>query len=181
MLAVDGCFSTFHCHLIISLLTNSLDGNLRRMDTNIDLLRLAVTSSLLQAGRHWRSASQHAVDKYGISAACATVLLFIGRLGEGVRQVVLADYIGIEGPSLVRLLDQLGTSGLVRREEDAGDRRAKTLWYTPQGKALVEQLEAELITLRADVLKDFSAAELDTVLRLFRVIEAAASSAPSSI
>ena len=164
---------------IISLLTNNLSGNFHTMDTNIDLLRLQVTGALLQAGRHWRTASQHAVDKYGVSAACATPLLVIGRLGEGVRQVVLADYMGIEGPSLVRLLDQLGTAGLVRREEDAQDRRAKTLWYSEAGKILSAQIEADLIALRAVVLPEFTADELKIVLRLFNVIEAAARAAPS--
>ncbi|GAB7126560.1 MarR family transcriptional regulator [Silvimonas sp. JCM 19000] len=148
------------------------------MEKNLDLLRLAVTSSLLQAGRHWRTASQHAVDKYNVSAACATPLLFIGRLGEGVRQVALADYIGIEGPSLVRLLDQLCSAGLVRREEDAADRRAKTLWYTAEGKAVSQQIEADLVSLRASVLKDLSAEELEGTLRLFRAVEAAAQAAP---
>jgi MarR family transcriptional regulator for hemolysin len=38
-------------------------------------------------------------------------------LGEGINQVALAEEIGIEGPSLVRVIDQLATDGLVRRKK----------------------------------------------------------------
>ncbi|MBB5193518.1 MarR family transcriptional regulator for hemolysin [Silvimonas terrae] len=143
---------------------------------DLDTLRLALTSSLLQVGRHWRQVSQDVVTVYGVSAACATPLLFIGRLGEGVRQVALADYVGIESPSLVRLLDQLCKAGLIRREVDPADRRANTLWLTDTGRAMSEKIEQDLISLRAEVLKNISQEDLQATLRVFGAIEAAAAS-----
>ncbi|MDR3429250.1 MULTISPECIES: MarR family winged helix-turn-helix transcriptional regulator [Silvimonas] len=147
---------------------------------DLDTLRLALTSSLLQVGRHWRQVSHDVVTVYGISAACATPLLFIGRLGEGVRQVVLADYVGIESPSLVRLLDQMSKAGLIRREVDPVDRRANTLWFTEQGRALSDKIEEALITLRAEVLSDISREDLLATLRVFNAIETAAAQSETS-
>lgn len=103
---------------------------------------------------------------YHVSEACATPLLIVGRLGEAVRQVTLAEYVGIEGPSLVRLLDQLCAAGLVRRDEDPDDRRAKTITLTDAGRAVTERMEADLRALRARVLKSVSRADLEATLRV---------------
>ena len=46
-------------------------------------------------------------------------------LGDGVPQKELATAISVEGPSLVRLLDNLERRGLIERREDESDRRAR--------------------------------------------------------
>jgi MarR family transcriptional regulator for hemolysin len=83
-----------------------------------------------------------------------------------VRQVVLAEMMRIEGPSLVRLLDQLCAANLVRREEDPDDRRAKIISLTDEGRAVTEKVEKQLVGLRANVLKGFTRTELETALRV---------------
>lgn len=141
---------------------------------SIDSLRFMLTSHLLLAGKQWRQLSQAAVTEYGISAATAGPLLFIRRLGEGVRQITLAEYVGLEGASLVRLIDQLSAAGLVRREVDANDRRANALWLTQAGMALAETLEAELSQLRAKVFDGISPQDFEAVIRVFDAISTAA-------
>ncbi|CAB3799506.1 MarR family winged helix-turn-helix transcriptional regulator [Pararobbsia alpina] len=141
---------------------------------NIHDLRLSVTGGLVRIARQWRRASHHVLAGYGVSEACATPLLMIGRLGEGVRQRTLAEHVGIEGPSLVRLLDQLCSAGLAVRQDDPADGRAKTIWLTDNGRALRAQIETALISLRAEKLKGISAADLAATLRVFKAIELAA-------
>ncbi len=68
--------------------------------------------------------------------ATAHPLLILSRPGrENVRQGVLADEMGLEGPSVVRLIDLLAAEGLVERREDPTDRRAKVLHLTPAGRS----------------------------------------------
>ncbi|CAM2145057.1 MarR family transcriptional regulator, transcriptional regulator for hemolysin [Pararobbsia alpina] len=141
---------------------------------NIHDLRRSVTGRLVRVARQWRRVSHHVISGYGVSEACATPLLMIGRLGEGVRQGTLAEYVGIEGPSLVRLLDQLCSAGLARREEDPADGRAKTIWLTDAGRAVCEKIEDALISLRAEKLKGINASDLAATLRVFKAIELAA-------
>ena len=50
------------------------------------------------------------------------------RLGDGVRQKELATALSIEGPSLVRLLDNLERRGFIERREDETDRRARGIY-----------------------------------------------------
>ncbi len=134
--------------------------------SNLHTLRLAVSSTLVVAARKWRRASDGLLTAYNVSEACSTPLLIAGRLGEAVRQVTLAEHVGIEGPSLVRLLDQLCAAGLVRRDEDPDDRRAKTITLTDAGRAVTEKMEEDLRSLRARVLKGVTRADLEATLRV---------------
>ncbi|MDM8358011.1 MarR family winged helix-turn-helix transcriptional regulator [Pandoraea communis] len=143
--------------------------------TSLESLRFVFTSHLLLAGKQWRQISQGAIVEYGISAASAGPLLFIRRLGQGVRQVELAEYVGLEGASLVRLLDQLCAAGLVLREVDASDRRANALRLTQAGEALAEKLEIELSQLRAKVFANIPREDFEAVLRVFEAISSVAS------
>jgi MarR family transcriptional regulator for hemolysin len=97
----------------------------------------------------------------------------IGRLGEGVRQVTVAQAAGMESPSLVRLLDQLCHAGYVCRTEDAQDRRAKCLSLTDTGRTLVQAVEVELVRLRHEVLEGIDQADLEATLRVLKAFESA--------
>ncbi|HWK45240.1 MAG TPA: MarR family winged helix-turn-helix transcriptional regulator [Stellaceae bacterium] len=134
----------------------------------IDRLRFDLTSMMPKAGRHWRRIARSIAEAHGISEACALPLIAVGRLGDGVRQIVVADEVGIEGPSLVRILDRLCANGLLDRRDDAVDRRAKTLWLTAEGRRVTMEAEQELVVLRARVLRDISEQDLEVTLRVLR-------------
>jgi len=148
--------------------------------SNLHTLRLNVRSTLVVASRRWRRTIQGALAAYNVSEACAAPLLIVGRLGEAVRQVALAEHVGIEGPSLVRLLDQLCAAGLVRRDEDPDDRRAKTISPTETGLAVTEKMEGDLRALRERALKGLTRADLEATLRVLNAFNAsdAADAAP---
>lgn len=143
------------------------------MSQTLDSLQMNISSAMVLAARHWRKICQTTLVNYGISEACAVPLLMIGRLGEGVRQVTVAQAAGMESPSLVRLLDQLCQAGYVRRSEDLQDRRAKCLSLTDRGRELVQAVEVELVRLRREVLDGIAPADLETALRVIRAFESA--------
>ncbi len=134
-------------------------------------LRLAYTQTLLLSGRQWRRLANAATEAHGISEAKAMPLVLIARMGGAPRQTTLADAIGIEGPSLVRLLDPLEKTGLVARREDPTDRRAKVLTLTPAGQAVVARIEADLERLRDAAFAKVSAADLEAALRVFQALQ----------
>ena len=134
---------------------------------------MSISSSMVVATRHWRRVCQATLANYGISEACAMPLLIIGRLGAGVRQITVAQAVGMESPSLVRLLDQLCKAGYVERCEDASDRRAKTLALTDTGREVMQSIERELIRLRRTVLDGVSLADQQAALRVIKAFEAA--------
>ena len=98
-------------------------------DRRLDQLRLAYTHTLLLTGRHWRRAANAVMEAHGLSDATAVPLIMIARLDGAPRQNALAEAVGIEGPSLVRLLDQLCEAGRLGRKTGRG-------WYDyASGKA----------------------------------------------
>jgi MarR family transcriptional regulator for hemolysin len=136
-----------------------------------DQLQRTFTANLLSTGRQWRRAVDQVLSSHGLSEAAAAPLLWIGRLGGGVRQVVLANNVGIEGPSLVRLLDQLEALELVVRKDDPTDRRAKGLWLTPEGEKLAAEMEDVLDSLRRRILCKVDKADLEAAIRVLQAFD----------
>ena len=130
---------------------------------------------IARLARIWRRESDQALSDHCLSYATAIPLLVLSRQGENVRQGVLADELGIEGPSLVRLIDLLQAEGLVERREDPTDRRAKTLHLTKAGEAKVEETNRVLRRVRASLLKDIAPEELAITFETLQRIERRAS------
>src|SRR5260370_37847334 len=86
--------------------------------------------------RRVRQAVDAELQVFGLTEATWRPLAYVGRLGGGVRQKELATALGIEGPSLGRLLDSLERRGLIERREDEGDRRARGSYLTEAGHDL---------------------------------------------
>lgn len=136
------------------------------------------TGSLLRLARIYRREVNRALAEHGLSDAKALPVLHIARAGGGLRQGVLAEELGVEGPSLVRILDQLCAANLVERRDDPNDRRAKTLYLTPEGQALAVVVEDAVQVVRTRVLASVSDVNLATTLRAFTAFEAALEASP---
>jgi MarR family transcriptional regulator for hemolysin len=129
---------------------------------------------LQSVARAWRAATDEAFAECGLSFSTGMALIYVHRLGGQMRQCQLAQCMGIEGPSLVRLLDQLCAASLVARRDDPADRRAKHVEIMPRGRALMAQLEPALDRLRDRLLARVSDADLAATLRVLEAIAAAA-------
>jgi len=113
-----------------------------------------------------RRINGRALAPLGISTAQAYPLVIIAQ-NDGIRQGELADRLDIEGPTLVRTLDQLGALGLVDRRTDPADQRARTLHLTPAGEALAARVEPVLYDTRARLLAGVPDEDLEVCLRVF--------------
>jgi MarR family transcriptional regulator for hemolysin len=126
-------------------------------------------------GRLWRREADQALAAHGLSEATAIPLMILSRRGKCVRQGVLAEEMGIEGPSLVRLIDLLQAEGLVERREDPTDRRAKMLHLTALGERRADEINRVLRRVRAYLLKDISGEDLAVTFEVLQKIEQRAS------
>ena len=110
--------------------------------------------------RLWRRAANQVLDSYGLSHATAAPLLALKRLGGRARQGLLADEAGLEGPSMVRLVDLLVAEGLVTRAEDSSDRRAKIIMLTEAGEERVRSIRSIVDAMREELIRGIDAGEL---------------------
>jgi MarR family transcriptional regulator, transcriptional regulator for hemolysin len=128
---------------------------------------------LARITRRLRQAVDGELRAYGLTEATWRPLAYLGRLGEGIRQKELAQALGIEGPSLVRLLDSLERRGLIERREDEADRRARGIYLTPTGRELQKRVLRISDAIQRRLLAAVQPADLEACDRAFRAIEAA--------
>jgi MarR family transcriptional regulator for hemolysin len=120
--------------------------------------------------RRWRRALDEALASSGLTDASWRPLIHLSRLGDGARQHDLARSLGIEGPTLVRMLDRLAEAGLVERREDPTDRRARTLRLTKAGRTAAERAESVVSRACENLVENVEQADMDACLRVFRAV-----------
>ena len=136
---------------------------------NIDRSNLLYRLGLLT--RRWRQVLDTEFQDAGLTDATWRPLLHLHYLGDGTRQKDLAASVGIEGPSIVRLLDTLIAKGLVERSEDVTDRRAKLLCLTAEGRLVVARIHETMMSLENKLLSPFSDSEITQVAEFILRLE----------
>jgi len=126
--------------------------------------------SVISVGRVWRRIVDTALADSGFSQAMALPLLVLSR-GDHVRQGVIAEELGLEGPSLVRVIDFLVAEKLITRKEDASDRRAKILSLTEKGRRRAIKIERSVDGLRKRFLTEVSEPELAAAVEILGRVE----------
>ena len=81
---------------------------------------------------------------------------------EGINQVRFADLMDMETIGLCRMVDRLEAAGLVRRERDEADRRARRLFLTQEGWARLDRLRPMSRELTAQACAGIAPADLET-------------------
>ena len=123
--------------------------------------------------RHWRRQLDLQLKHDSLTEATCRPLIYIDRMGDGVRQKDLAYEMEIEGSSLVRLIDSLEESGLVARLVEKGDRRANNLYLTAAGRDLVGKVRGITNVLHRKMLSKISTRDEAACLRTFDALEQA--------
>lgn len=122
--------------------------------------------------RTWRAELDRRLSHLGLSQARWLVLLHLARQSEPPTQSELAQMIGVECPTLARLLDGLEAQQLVRRVTVAEDRRAKRIELLPGTEELIAQIEAIASELRGEILVDIDQQELEVCQRVLGQMQA---------
>ncbi len=115
--------------------------------------------SLIGMSQRWRRVLDERLRPEGMTLATWRTLVSVSRAG-GVMQKDLAAALGIEGPSLVRLLDALEGDGLTLRREAASDRRGKTVHLTEAGETCLNDVQGVQEAVRTQLLNNVSDEEL---------------------
>ena len=84
----------------------------------------------------------------------------LARSSEPQSQSGLANKLGVEGPSVVALVDRLVKAGLVERRPSGDDRRVKHVLLTEAGRELYGKVKSAAAQYRRELLGDIDAARL---------------------
>jgi DNA-binding MarR family transcriptional regulator len=98
----------------------------------------------------------------GITAGEARALLWAGRF-PGLRQTALAEKLAVEPMTLVGFLDRLESAGLLLREPDPADRRAKLVRPTEAARPLIARIEAVALAVRRAASADLGERQMEAI------------------
>lgn len=107
----------------------------------------------------------------GVSPADVRTLSHAARCGA-LRQNLLAERIGVEAMTVSASLDRLEATGLVEREIDSADRRAKLVHVTAAGEAMLESIQPLAAEIRAEAAKGVSSADWQRFLDTLKQVRA---------
>lgn len=112
------------------------------------------SAALHTTARLWRLALDKRLKHMGIGQSGWMTIAMIAKSAEPMSQRALADLVGVEGPSMVSMLDRLERDGFVTRAPSPLDRRVKLVHLTDAGKTVYGEVRKEATAFRADLLAD---------------------------
>lgn len=140
-------------------------------------VRHSIGALIGQIGRQWRRAIDRHLQPFGLTEATWLPLLHVARAAAPMRQKELAASLSLDGSSVVRLLDALEAAGLVERQEQGTDRRAKAIVLTAQGRHTVAEVELSVAQVREEALAGLSDEQLlatqSTLLHILQALQPA--------
>jgi MarR family transcriptional regulator for hemolysin len=110
------------------------------------------SAALHGSARGWRLAVDRRLKGLGMSQAAWMTVAVAAKARSPLAQVELAERVGVEGATMVAMLDRLERAGLVRRSACASDRRVKHVTLTAAGEALYARVRVEAAAVRGELL-----------------------------
>lgn len=108
--------------------------------------------TVYELSRAWRMRVDALMRPLGLTNATSSVLCTLACSPKPLTQRELAELLGVEGPTLVRLLDRLETMGWVRRDPVPGDRRMKHAALTDKALPFLDELVRVAVKLEEELL-----------------------------
>jgi len=133
-------------------------------------IRAAVAQGLQLAGRRWRARLNERLKAIGQTDARCAALAEIAGSSTGVVQRELSQRLGVEEPTIVRLIDALEAQNWVERRTHSEDRRAKIVQIKPAAAPVIDQAQEIVAHLQEELFSDMDPADLAACLRVLETL-----------
>lgn len=141
----------------------------------MDNRQLNFSHLLYLTAHHWRLAVDRRLKGLGMSQATWVAVASIARNERPLSQTELAQELGVEGATVVPLINRLVSLGLVERVITERDKRKRLLVATEKGIALYHQVKDVADTLREEIMTVITPQEqeqtYEVLLKLLREVE----------
>ena len=91
-------------------------------------------------------------------------------LQPGLTQKEIADKVGVEGATLVPIIDKMEKEGLLKRKLDSSDRRINRIYLTTKADSLWESMIECALRIRKSSTKNISESDIQITLETLRKI-----------
>ena len=110
------------------------------------------SAALHGSARLWRLALDKRLKRLGIGQSGWMTIAMVAKAREPLSQRALADQVGVEGPSMVSMLDRLERDGFLTRLPSPTDRRVKLVQLTDAGRTVFDEVRREANPFRENML-----------------------------
>lgn len=122
--------------------------------------------------RVWRQALDRRLKDLGVGQAGWMAIATIAKSAEALSQIELANRLGVEGATVVSLVDRLVKAELVVRQPSETDRRIKHVVLTEAGQALYASVRTVADAYRKEMLAGVDRARLQAATDLLEELQA---------
>jgi MarR family transcriptional regulator, transcriptional regulator for hemolysin len=136
------------------------------------------SGALHNTSRAWRQAVDRRLKYLGVSQASWMTIAVAAKAREPLSQSELAESLGVEGATMVAMVDRLVKAGFVVREPSTTDRRVKRILLTQAGNLLYDKVRAEAATFRQELLAKVDPKKLLAATELLESLEETIEAAP---
>jgi DNA-binding MarR family transcriptional regulator len=136
----------------------------RESEAHDDYFR--VTRALVVAARRWRKLANDRLKPLGQTMPRWETLYLVAYSEEELNQGELSRLIGVQGPTMVRMLDSLAREGLIERQQSHRDLRVTINRITEAGRQVVRRIMGITNDLRREVLAEVSLQDLQTTVKV---------------
>ncbi len=136
------------------------------------------SAALHSTSRAWRQALDRRLKYLGVSQASWMTIAVAAKARQPLSQSELAESLGVEGATMVAMVDRLVKAGFVIREPSTTDRRVKRILLTQAGNLLYDKVRAEAATFRQELLANVDPKKLLAATELLEGLEGTIEAAP---
>ncbi|MGO9932975.1 MAG: MarR family winged helix-turn-helix transcriptional regulator [Steroidobacteraceae bacterium] len=129
------------------------------------------SNALHSTSRAWRQAVDRRLKYLGVSQASWMTIALAAKGRWPLSQSELAHRLGVEGATMVAMVDRLVKAGLVVREASTTDRRVKRVVLTAAGLEIYDKVKAEAARLRHELLAHIEAKKLLAATELLEALQ----------
>lgn len=129
-----------------------------------------VVRRLIQAAKAHRTRAAVQLSQIGLYPGQDAVLALLGE-SDGLTMGEVADALGIQPPTVTKMVSRLSAAGLVERRTVEGDQRKASVHLTPGGRSKLEQIDAIWHELEENALTGIEADRRKRLGALLAAIE----------
>ncbi len=121
--------------------------------------------------RIWRQAIDRRLKNLGMSQASWMTIAVASKARSPLSQSELAERLGVEGATMVAMVDRLAKAGFVVRQPCQTDRRINRVVLTEEGNRLFEAVKAEAAAVRRELLATIDPTKLAVATELLETLQ----------
>jgi MarR family transcriptional regulator for hemolysin len=121
--------------------------------------------------RSWRQAIDRRLKSLGMSQASWMTIAVASKARSPLSQSELADRLGVEGATMVAMVDRLVKAGFIVRQPCETDRRINRVVLTEAGQRVFETVQNEAAAVRQELLTSLDPVKLAIAAEILETLQ----------